>query len=109
MAGRAAVIPEPRSTATPAPPTRLPRSPPPTCQGKELRARAAKKRRSKLRSRGAASALSSGAMAGRGRASALPERSGERGCAGRRPEATRGAGVGLGAGPGAAWVLGGGA
>lgn len=48
-------------------PTHLPRPLPPTCQGKERRARAAKKRRSKPRSRRAASALCSCAMVGRGR------------------------------------------
>lgn len=41
--------------------------------------RAARKRRSKLGSRRAASALSSDAMAGQGRATALPGRQGGRG------------------------------
>lgn len=52
-----------RSTASR---SRSPRAQLPTCQGKERSERAARKRRSKFRSRLAASAVSSGAMAGRG-------------------------------------------
>lgn len=66
-------------------PTHLPRPLPPTCQGKERRARAAKKLRSKPRNRRAASALSSGAMVGRGRGVAQ-ETEREQGCDSRRPE-----------------------
>ena len=66
-------------------PTHLPRPLPPTCQGKERRARAAKKRRSKPHSRRAASALSSGAMVGRRRGVAR-ETEREQGCDSRRLE-----------------------
>ena len=54
------------SLTSPSPPTGRPqRAQPPTCQGNERSARAARKRRSKLCSRREVSSLSSGAMAGR--------------------------------------------
>lgn len=94
---------------SPRSPRRPQRAPPPTCQGKERSARAARKRRSKLRSRRAASSLSSGAMAGRG-CGVAGETGRESGCARRRRAPggvrARGRGSGRGQAPLARWEAG---
>ena len=92
------------SLTSPSPPTGRPqRAQPPTCQGNERSARAARKRRSKLCSRREVSSLSSGAMAGR--SAALLGRLGgsEADPKGVEPSPglLAGPGAGFGAGPGA--------